>query len=364
MSKKQFNQTLITFADNADDGFPQFNSDKERLKYMKNAYRNMNLVKAFNIFYGLEISKSIQQNHDINNVSVIELGKVYSGTVNSFTNDSIVFYIPGIKNEIICKENFSGCVDEINNYLLSHDNKLLFEVREKKNDKYYVSVMNAYYKSWVNDVMNAVKNNQGINVHIDELVNGGYLGHTIITSLYNLTGKEYTQAVFIPGSHIVLNIELDFDKWIGQDVIIIPQKFADYKNYKTGEVGKSLVGSRKKVLQILGNYNLFEIYNNYNLAKNNDNVTWDNTFDGIVTGIINAQKKTGIFVEIKDKYITGLANVDVIDLVNYKPGDQIRVKISEFEVQEGYPPFVYNKHTNGNSNKIKECHVRPIFEII
>ena len=61
-----------------------------------------------------------------------------------FDKNGIVFNIPGVKDEIICKENFTDCEVNINNYLMTHNNKLLFEVREKKNNKYYVSVINAY----------------------------------------------------------------------------------------------------------------------------------------------------------------------------------------------------------------------------
>ena len=32
--------------------------------------------------------------------------------------------------------------------------------------------------------------------------------------------------------------------------------------------------------------------------------------------------------------------VDAIDLLDYKPGDKVKVKISEFEIQEGKDPFV------------------------
>ena len=41
------------------------------------------------------------------------------------------------------------------------------------------------------------------------------LCHTDIWPINELTGKNYTSSVFIPGSLIVLNIESDFNKWIG-----------------------------------------------------------------------------------------------------------------------------------------------------
>ena len=58
----------------------------------------------------------------------------------------------------------------------------------------------------------AIKREEGIQVHIDALVQGGYACHTNIVPLCELTGRNYTQSVFIPGSLIVLNIERDFEK--------------------------------------------------------------------------------------------------------------------------------------------------------
>ena len=353
---------LLTYADIEENSdFPYFKNEKERIKYITKAYKNMNLVKAFQVYYNLDLDQSLLKNKSITKVYNLEIGQIYNGNVDSFDGKNLTFTIPGVKSDIICKENFSDCVNEINNYLLNHNNQLLFEVKEIKNNTYYVSVISDYYKSWADAVSNAIYNNNGIEVHIDSLVKGGYIAHTTITTLYNLTGRNYTHAVFIPGSHIVLNIENDFEKWIGQNVVIVPQKFVDYKvNYKTGEVEKSLVGSRKKVLQIIGNQNLYDIYNKWKLASSNENVSFNSTYNGIVTGIINSKNKTGIFIEIDDMYITGLANINSIDLIDYKPGDQVRVRLIDMECKEGVEPFVFTK----NGKHIKECNVRPVFELV
>ena len=354
-------QKLLTSNDMFDDNdFPSFANDKERIKYMKNAYSGMSLAKAFSIFYGIEVSNTIKSNKSINNVIEIQVGQILSGVVKELTKTYITFDIPGVKEEVICKENFSSCLDHIQEYLLTHNNKLLFEVREKRDNKYYVSIINAYYKAWIDNVNQAIKNEGGIRVHIDSLVQGGYLCHTNIINLNNLTGKNYTHSVFIPGSHIVLNIEHDFEKWVGEDVIIVPQKFVEFKtNYKTGEVENSLVGSRKRVLQILGTNNLSDMYSVFELANKSNAKYVPEIYNGVVTGIINSQKKTGIFVELVDKYITGLAPIQADELLDYTPGTEVKVKIKEFEIQEGKDPFIYNKR-----GKIIKCNVRPIFELV
>ena len=75
----------------------------------------------------------------------------------------------------------------------------MFEVREKRNGKYYVSVINAYYKIWQQLIERCIASETPINVHIDDLVRGGYLCHTNIWPITELTGKNYTSSVFIPG---------------------------------------------------------------------------------------------------------------------------------------------------------------------
>jgi ribosomal protein S1 len=214
--------------------------------------------------------------------------------------------------------------------------------------------------------MKCIDKQQSINVHIDELVKGGYICHTFIDELNILTGRKYTHSVFIPGSHIVLNIEHDFEKWIGEDVDMIPQKFVDFKTIGYGAnklIEKSLVGSRKLVLQNIGNKNLYEMYNDLQmkmkLAESGKNVNIEATiYDGTVTGIINSSKKTGAFIEIEGKYITGLMPTDSMDIFNYKPGDHVKIKIKEFEVQEGKDAFIVNKKGN-----IIKCNTRPVFEL-
>ena len=359
------NQKLITNADVFDVLDSPFADDKERIKYISQHYGNMSIAKAFSVYYGLELDNETKSNRNANTVNVIELGKIYTGTVKEFTKNIMTFDIPGVKEEIICKEPFATCMDSIRNYLLTHDNKLIFEVREKDHDKYYVSVINAYYKAWENLIKKAIEHEDGIEVHIDELVRGGYVCHTNISTLCELTGKNYTSSVFIPGSHIVLNIERDFEKWIGEDVVIVPQKFVEFKkDLKTGLTENSLVGSRKRVLQILGMKNMYDIYNEYqtiyklaSLSKKNDGIAYP-SYKGTVTGIINSNKKTGIFIELNDMYITGLLPIDSSELLDYHPGDEVEVKVAEFEVQEGKEPFIVNK-----KNQLVKCNVRPVFEL-
>lgn len=351
-------KTLITAAD-LEDVFNDFKSDKERLKYMKENYGNIDLIKSFEIFYGTKVSSAVKKSKTINIIPNIVVGNVYEGTVASFNHRGITFEIPGVKEEILSKETFSDCFDEVQNYLMNHNGKLMFEVREKRNGKYYVSVINAYYRIWQQLIERCIASETPINVHIDDLVRGGYLCHTNIWPINELTGKNYTSSVFIPGSLIVLNIESDFNKWIGEDVDIIPQKFTHYRPVGA-PAENSLVGSRKRLLQLEGFKNIHEIYTRMKLATMPGARYTPEVFEGTVTGIINSSKKTGAFVELDNKYITGLLPLNSESLYGFHPGDKIKVTVKEWECQPDKEPFVFDKK---NTSKVYKCHLRPVFEL-
>lgn len=337
-------------------------NDAKRIKAISKDYNKVGIAKAFSLYYGITLSNEIKQNRQVNNVSVLEIGKIYTGSVKSIENGTIEISYAGCKEDIVCKESFASCVDSVTNYLLNHDNKIMFEVREKKKDNYYVSVINAYYKSWLSMINKAIEHEDCIEVHLNELVKGGYTGTTPITPLVQLTGKDYVSSIFVPGSHIVLNIEHNFEQWVGENIYIVPQKFVEFKkDVKTGLIENCLVGSRKRRLQIIGMQNLYEMYtdteNAIKLAQLSNKTEIEKpVYEGIVTGVINSKEKTGVFVEVTEKFITGLLPVDSYDLLDYKPGDPVNVYIKEFEVQKGRDPFTLNK--NG---QVLRCNVRPVF---
>lgn len=357
MSKnnKKIGKGLIK-AINLDDPFEcPFKNDKERIRYMKDNYGHLSLAEQFAVFYGEEVSNTVKKNKRINNPVNIEIGSSYKGIVTEISKNGIVFDVAGVKEEVISKENFSDCMDAVQNYLLNHENELLFTVTEKKDNKYYVSVLEGYYRSWQKQIEKAIEQRGAINVHIDSLVRGGYMCHTDIWTISELTGKTYTSAVFIPGSNIVLNIENDFERWLGKDVQAVPQKFTKFRSFGR-PTENSLMASRKMVLKILGMKNMYEIYTRAKLGERPDVKYVPEVFTGKVTGIINSNKKTGIFIEIEDKYITGLMPVDEANLLNYKPGDTVQVYIQEFECMDGKEPFFIDR-----KNIIKACNLRPVF---
>lgn len=361
MSKETKTKNLIgAYIDEENILDSVFSNDKDRIKFNSKAYANMSIAKAFAKTYGFEVSeKSMAKDNVMNVVTNIELGQLYMGKVKTFDKNILEFEIPGVKENLICKENFNASIDAMRNYLMTHDDMLMFEVREKKDNNYYVSVTSGYFRYWMRMIENDIQKEVPISVYIDEVVKGGFMAHVNIDPLISITGKEYTNSVFIPGSQIVLNIEKDFERWVGQEVEIIPQKVVDFRrDYATGCIEKSIVGSRKRLLQLDGYQNLYELWNKARLAEKNEIVTYvPPILDGHITGIINSNKKQGVFVELDGLNITGLMPIAPDKLLDYHPGDPIQVKIKEFEVQEGKDAFKTTR-----KGKVVVCNTRPVFE--
>lgn len=356
-------KNLITEVQIKDEaGFPLFSKERDRLNYMKSAYKNLPLDKAFAVYYGISSTTTEAKNNKTNyfatNFVNIEVGKIVEAQVTKFDKSGLEFFIPGVKEEIVSKENLMDIKDNIEVYLMKHQNKLAVEVREFKNGTWRVSVLNAYYKLWEKAINNAIKNEDGINVHINELTRGGYIGSAKIWTLNELTGRDYTISVFIPGSQIVLNIENEFERWLDKDVTVVPQKFGKFKKESGMPLEDSIICSRKRALQKIGIVNLHQLYQEHILRNKLATNKEEPIYDVVVTGIINSNNKTGIFVEIKDKNITGLIPTTADELLDYVPGEQIKAKIASFDVGEGKEPFLIK------NNKIIKCYTRPIFEIV
>ena len=350
----------VILNENNNDIFPVFKSEKNRISYISNAFGNLSIADAFAKYYNKKKSKDVSP--AVNNVITMEVGQVYLGNIKDLEKGNITFELPGVNEEIICNENLNAHLDALRNYALNHNNTMYFEVREITNDRIYVSVLNGYYKLWEYKVISQGQQRLPIKVHINNLIKGGYSCSTKIDELNNLLGTDnYICNVFIPGSHIILNIETDFEKWLDEDVYIIPDKFIDFKVDKfNNQVEKSLIGSRKKYLQFKGEESIYKLYQQHQLIQKLSGSQSDIKLEGKVTGIINSTNKTGVFIEIPDMYITGLMPLEnSIDLVNYRPGNEISVKIKEFEVQEGQQPFVMNK----DGKTINKCNTRIVFDV-
>ena len=98
-------ENLLITSKDCSNIFDGFKNDKERIKYMSHAYRNMNIAKAFGVFYGFDVDNDVKHNKNVNSVYSIEIGQVYSANVKQFDKNTLTFDIPGVKEEIVAKDN-------------------------------------------------------------------------------------------------------------------------------------------------------------------------------------------------------------------------------------------------------------------
>lgn len=339
---------------NGTDGFPVFKSEKERLSYMRREYGSYSIADAFTAYYNG--AKALKKNtaKDVV-VTNMELGSIIELHVTSWTDDKIEFDAPGVKCEIVSYERFNRTNAYFQQYLTTHNNMLKAEVREFKRGKYVVSVLNGYYRLWKESIeRDSINNGHGISMHVDSLIKGGLLCSTPVYTLNELTGENYTARCFVPGSQISLGIETDFDQWVGKDIVAVAQKFGTFRAGNGAPLEDSVICSRKRALQKIGERNLYDIYCRFNLTEKRDKDSF--VYDATVSGVINSNQKTGVFVEIDDKYIIGMLPVDQDCLVDYMPGDKLKVRLTGFDTQPGKEPYVIR------NNRIVQCFTRPVFE--
>lgn len=336
--------------------FPVFDSDKKRLSYMKQRYSKFDLVKAFSLYYNENVvAPEKKLDKSLLHPTIINIGEIVSAKVKNITSDFIEFDVPGVKETVVCNERFDTGSEQFSLYLAKHSDTLSFEVREFKRGKWIVSVMNAYYRIWKNSIERAIKREDGIHMHIERLTRGGFIASTPVWTLQELTGKEYTACCFIPGSQIIMSIESDFDKWVGQDVVAVPQKFGTYRKETGAPVEDSIICSRKRCLQKIAIQNLYQMFITKKLKDNMNGSDQAMTYTAKVTGVINSNKKTGVFVEIEDLFVSGIVPVDAEDLINYVPNQRVDVELTGFDTAEGQEPFIIK------NDRIIKCQTKPVF---
>ena len=332
---------VVTATSNDDFGL----NELDRIKSNTKKYSKASISDAFSDAYSIKLTDVVS----VDPVT-LEIGGTYHGKVKEITKSGVILEVPGVSELIFANDNFYG-QEKFKHYLETTNNEVMFEVRgfSKVHNQYTVSIKNAYYKHWLKNFdYKAVRT-----VRLDRLVRGGYIGSMLIDSLEPMSDNVYTQPIFVPGSQIVLNIESDFQRWVGQYVDVLSDSFSEYRI--DGTMTNVLLCSRKKLLQYNGMLEMYKLVETTN-ADDKENKPRA-VIEGKVSGVIKSQKKCGIFVELEDRSITGFLEVSSYDLVNYKPGQPVKVKVKEFEVAKGRPGFEIS-----NSGKIKRCNTRVVFE--
>jgi hypothetical protein len=356
MAKKAIKETLVPGVNcgTADFSWTDFSKESLRIKAWTMKFSGTDtIVEAFQTVYGKKECKVSKDNQDDNLDFELYVGKFIELQVDGITNRGLKLSSPFIKEEIVNKDNLTKS-DGFSRYLTTAGNKIIGVVKSIDSRQVHIDVLDAYYKLWTKYMNAKIEDEEAVEVSDLELIRGGYLGKVKVNHLCEVTGDDYVNTVFIPGSQIVLNIESDFEKWVGKTVKVLPQKFT---TFSTGysRTDNCLLCSRKRLLQKLGMQSMRDLYNSYQLGTKMGSWT-SGEYEGIITGVLKTSQKCGVFVELPEYAITGMLPLQTSELVNYKNGMPITVKIKEFEVSPGKKPF-YEK--NG---KVLQSNVRVIFE--
>ncbi len=327
--------------------FPEFNKESDRIKFYSRKYKNMSLGEAFADYYkDSSMSKIVDDISNNYNIQQIDIGSFVKVKFDNITKGKVSILSNNPKELFATKHN----VWSWNN--LDTDIWYDAEVIDKTNGQYYVDVLSPIKDQFIRKSKKTIKNYfQSTEVKVQDLKiqRGGYLGKINIDEISKITGQPYLVDAFIPGSMIALNIEKNFDQWNGKTVDAMIVNFSD-NNGKP-----SIVCSRKKLLNSMGQSSLISLYDNIF----RDGGTYDSVFEGVVTGVINSANKKGVFVEIPDYCMTGLIQMNPSELVNFRIGTLVNVMISGVEWDERKEP--YKRSSDGI---IYECNLKPVLKLV
>lgn len=346
--------------------WPKFKTDRERIRYMSNRYKNVSIVEAFENEYGFKSAVSFE--NPVNNTpQELRVGQIVPMNILSITKNGVVF------DNVSFKQNVTSGVNLYKYEKLRHFlpvDPINVKVTSVSKDRVTVDPLSPMLDEWMNNVLNDtsiqknVKNPQTIKVKDLKLTRGGFMGKAVIPNVSSFVGDEYTVDAFIPGSQIVLNIENEFERWHGKTVDAF---VTNYMNKPNDPSQMSLICSTKEYLKFLGDLNIISMFNHWCEENEQWKIISQQRYTGKVTGIINSSKKCGVFVEIPELFLTGMIPMRPEELVNYKPQDSIEVMVDRFDEDTYYDPVtqqIRHNHPYVIENDIlKEVNVKLIFKL-
>ena len=354
--------------DLSDFKWPEYKSERERIKLNTYKYLDHTIIEAFEDEYKTSINVT-DQNIEMTPRD-LKIGDIINTRILDVSKRQVTFDTRSTKSclySAVDLSKYKTFKDVLGNQITSDVEAEVIDVT-KHGVKVDVlkPMIDKYVNHYVNNSWKQKVLGSPITVTVTDLklTRGGFLGKAILPTVSEFLGEPYYVDAFIPGSQIVLNITSDFEQFEGKSVkafIVNYMKKPGFGNEM------SLVCSVKEYLKFQGECEMIKMFDHWC----NDDDSWkemaQQTLCGVVTGVINSAKKCGVFIEIPDMHITGMLNVASKDLVNYKPGKSINVKVTGFEEETFYNPaanqtqhFEPYKITN---NCLEKCTLKPIFTI-
>lgn len=343
--------------------WPEFDSDKERIKMNSLKYSNCTISEAFKNEYNVNVTTT----KEIEIPRELRVGDVFKVDINNVSKRFVEFSNTNLKSNLHSitdlykypkfRDNTSPIKDVSAQVVSVDKSEVRVDLIAPLLNEYLTPIIS---NNWIQKKMSGAT---PIKVKNLKLTRGGFIGRAVIPNVSEFLGEDFEINAFIPGSQIVLNIADVFERFENTTVDAFIVNYIQ----RPGTNTMSLICSVKEYLRYKGEMNMINMFKDWCENSNSWKTTSEMRWIGKVTGVINSSKKCGIFVEIPELFITGMVPMSPGNLVNYKPGDALNVYIKGFEEE-----FFFNQHaqqlqhvdpykiTNGC---IEQCTLKPILEI-
>lgn len=344
--------------------WPEFNDDRERIKAYSKKYKNMSIAEAFADVYGIKLEGVKESVNDV--PKSLSVGDVLNLEILNVSKNRVDFDTLNYKQQIITNANLFK-YDRFKKFLPKDPVKV--KVTSVQKDKVIVDPFMPLVDEWLQPIIDnptiqkVLAGEKPIKVKNLQLSNGGFIGDAVIPSVSEFVGEDFTIKAFIPGSQIVLNITNDFSQFVGKTV----DAFVLNYMLRPGTADMSLICSVKELIKFRGERGMMSMFNEWCGETDEWKKIADTTYIGKVTGVINSSKKCGVFVEIPELMVTGMIAMSPDQLVNYKPHDNINVKLTGFDEEKYYNPFTKQmQHVDPYvvvDGVLEKCNIKPILAI-
>lgn len=345
--------------------WPEFNSDSERIKAYSKRYKNMSVKEAFEHAYGITIGDVQESANAV--PKELCVGDELKLNILHIDKTNVEFDVANYKAQIRSAVN----LHKYNRF--KHNlptDPVLVQVVDVNKDKVTVDpimpLLNGYLTPILKDksYQKVIGKPMSVRVKNLQLMRGGFVGQAVIPNVSEFVGEDYTVEVFIPGSQIVLNITDDFEQFVGKEV----DAFIINHMTKPGSDSLSLIASAKELIKFKGECKLIELFNSWCEGSELWKEYETKSITGTVTGVINSSKKCGVFVELPTLNMTGLVSVDPAELVNYKAGSEVEVKLTGFDEEKKFNPITKQKeHVDPyviEDGRLVRCNLKPVLEFV
>ena len=337
--------------------WPVYSEESNRIAHNSRYFKNKSINDLYQEVYKVNLEVTTD-NRDV------QLGDIIKLNILHIDKNGVVFDQANIKETIKCNTKLYQYPN-----LLQHafDKPIEFKVVEKNNNSITVDPFASLLDIWMEDHVNHLEYQKDISgsnyveVKDLQLTRGGYIGKVNINNISDVFGKESYMKAFIPGSQIVLNIENNFNRWVGETVRAHIMSYSNNAKY-----GDMLIVSPKEYLMHIGNINIVYLFNQeleyQKRVKQDPSTTEENPvktriFDGKITGICNTSKKCGVFIEIPYLNITGMLECTPDTINTYKRGSDISVQILNFDKKN-----TMKKPYEIQNNILTNCNLRLLFK--